>query len=372
VREEERRVDQQQQARWRPTTRQLLWAGGIAALAFLIIVVCGYLFGWKWTGLVKDANYHKRTLWDWLQLLIIPAVLAGVGLWFNRQQREQELKTTSQQREQELKTADRRAQDEALQAYLDQIGQLLLDKDPSLRQAEPGDEVRTLARARTLTVLARLHGERKGTVVQFLYESGLIAKDHPVLALGGADLTGAHLSYGQLDKVGLSGADLSRADLTGADLSHADLSWANISKASLPFADLSYADLSDAHLRNTDLSQTYLRGANLSSVNARLVQTTAARPTGANSHEPTGTDLSGAQLDEATLSWAVLTGADLSGADLSEAVLSDAEVTEEQLATRQNLEGATMPDGQRLKGFYNPDGLTFEEWLKSRGKGSGS
>jgi protein-S-isoprenylcysteine O-methyltransferase Ste14 len=84
VTEEERRVDQEQKARWQPTRTQLLWAGGIAALAFLIIVVCGYLFGWKWTGL------PKQTLSDWLQLLIIPAVLAGVGLWFNRQQREQE------------------------------------------------------------------------------------------------------------------------------------------------------------------------------------------------------------------------------------------------------------------------------------------
>src|SRR5215204_685760 len=154
ARREEGRVDQQQEPRWQPTRRQLLWAGGIAALAFLIIVICGYLFGWKWTGL------PKQTLWDWLKLLIIPAVLAGVGLWFNRQQREQE-----------LQTADRRAQDEALQAYLDQIGQLLLDKDPSLRQAKEDDEVRTLARARTLAVLARLDGERKGSIVQFLSES---------------------------------------------------------------------------------------------------------------------------------------------------------------------------------------------------------
>jgi hypothetical protein len=160
VRGEERRVDQQQQSRWRPTRRQVLWGVGIAALAFLIVVICGYLFGWQWTGL------PKQTLWDWLQLLIIPAVLAGVGLWFNRQQREQE-----------LQNAARRAQDEALQAYLDQIGQLLLDKDPSLRQAKEDDEVRMLARARTLTVLGRLDGERKGSIVQFLSESTLIQKE---------------------------------------------------------------------------------------------------------------------------------------------------------------------------------------------------
>jgi hypothetical protein len=28
-----------------------------------------------------------------------------------------------------------------------------------------------------------------------------------------------------------------------------------------------------------------------------------------------------------------------------------------------------MPDGQILKGADNPDGPTFEEWLKSKGSG---
>src|SRR5829696_8902394 len=164
-----------------------MWAGSIAVLAFLIIVVCGYLFGWKWTGL------PKQTLWDSLELLIIPAVLAGVGIWFNRQQRERELEIAREQREREVEIADRRAQDEALQAYLDQIGQMLLDKDRPLRQSNEHDEVRTLARARTLTVLTRLDGTRKAQVVQFLYESGLIAKGRAVLNLRGADLSGAIL-----------------------------------------------------------------------------------------------------------------------------------------------------------------------------------
>jgi hypothetical protein len=191
-------VDQQQQSRGR---KRFLWAGGIAALAFLIIVICGYLFGWPWTGL------PKQTLWDWLQLLIIPAVLAGVGLWFNRQQREQE-----------LQTADRRAQDEALQAYLDQIGQLLLDKDPSLRQAKGDDEVRTLARARTLAVLARLDGEPKASIVRFLSEVTLIQKEKGAKSTPVIDLSGANLS-----EVHLWGADLWGANLSGAILSEARL-----------------------------------------------------------------------------------------------------------------------------------------------------
>jgi len=104
----------------------------------LIIVISSYLFGWKWTGL------PKRTLWDWLQLLIIPAVLAG-GLWFNQQQRTQE-----------LQTADKRVQDDALQAYLDHMSDMLTPKkdQPSLADERPPKSLRSVARARTITVLA--------------------------------------------------------------------------------------------------------------------------------------------------------------------------------------------------------------------------
>src|SRR5215213_3652333 len=144
----------------------------IVALVVALIIVLGYVREWEWTGLVKDKAYTKRTLWDWLQLLIIPAVLAGGGLWFNRQQREQE-----------LQTADRRAQDEARQAYLDQMSDMLIsNKDqPSLSDEHPPDSLKTVARARTLTVLPRLAADRKARVVQFLYESGLITKGRPIV-----------------------------------------------------------------------------------------------------------------------------------------------------------------------------------------------
>jgi hypothetical protein len=139
------------------------------------------------------------TLWDWLKLLVVPAVIAGGGLWFNRQQRERELETARKQRERQVEIAERRAQDEALQAYLDEMSSMLIPNNgqPSLYKAQPGDSLSSVARARTLTVLPRLDGDRKARVVQFLYESGLISKSHPVLALRGADLS---LVEGTTDK----------------------------------------------------------------------------------------------------------------------------------------------------------------------------
>ena len=95
-------------------------------------------------------EFGGKTLWDWLQLLIVPVALSlitvGFALWQDTRQQSIENKRA----EAERKLAEQRAQDEALQAYLDQMNGLLLERD--LRASEVDSEVRTLARARTLTV----------------------------------------------------------------------------------------------------------------------------------------------------------------------------------------------------------------------------
>ncbi len=236
--------DGQQQRSVEPPTgtrkRVLLWAGGIlVALAFLIIVICGYLFGWKWTGLVTDANYHKRTFWDWLQLLIVPAVLALGGYLFTRSENQRTRDTADQERKLDREIADGRRQDDTLQAYLDGMSQLLTDKELPLHRAQPGDSLSTVARARTLTVLPRLDGERKGSVLQFLFESELIYKEQTLLDKGG--LIERRHNIVSLEQANLSGADLSGARLRGARLRGARLSGADLIEA-----DLSGANLSDA------------------------------------------------------------------------------------------------------------------------------
>jgi hypothetical protein len=82
------------------------------------------------------------TLWNWLDLLIIPVVLAIGGFLFTRS--ENRAKRAA---------AERRALDDTLQAYLDGMSQLLTDKDLPLQTAHPNDTLSTVARARTLTVL---------------------------------------------------------------------------------------------------------------------------------------------------------------------------------------------------------------------------
>ena len=63
----------------------------LAAGAFVLVVLVillGYVFNWEWTGLgssVSPTTYHpEKTLWDWMQLFIIPAVLAVGTVWFTK------------------------------------------------------------------------------------------------------------------------------------------------------------------------------------------------------------------------------------------------------------------------------------------------
>jgi hypothetical protein len=298
-------VDQQRQSRWQLTRRQVLWTAGIV-VALVVLIRIGYALPWTGFGQAEVAQHVRtaKTLWDWLKLLIVPAVLGLAGYFVAS------LFTRAQNRA-TLEAEERRAQDEALQAYLDNMSGMPIpsNEQPSLYDDPVPDSLRTVTRARTLTVLPRLGGDRKARVVQFLYESGLITKDKVIVDL-------------------LKGADLRGADLRGANLSEAGLSEANLSEAGLSYANLSKADSQGARLIKADLSHADLGDAKLSLA-----------------------DLGDAKLSKANLRGAGLSGADLSGADLSGAT----GWTEEQLDLAKSLKGATMPDGQK-----------YEDWLESK------
>src|SRR5215213_1028450 len=147
----------------------------------------------------KKSRWGSRgiTVKEWLELLIVPVVLALITVVFTWQQNAQQQKLETQRAEADRELADLRAQDEALQVYLDQMSDLLLEKN--LRKSKGGSEVRTLARARTLTVLGRLDEAHKRSVAQFLVEAFLIQDKSctvlpckPVISLEGADLEGVY------------------------------------------------------------------------------------------------------------------------------------------------------------------------------------
>ena len=373
-------------------------------------------FGWDWTGftsaigptLKPNEQYRPaKTLWDVLQLLFVPIILAIGGFWLNQIQKKREERTTQQRAEDERKAAERRAQAEhavaednqreaALQEYIDKMAELLLNEIHLSELEQGSEEVRKIVRARTLTILPRLDRDRKRSVLQFLYESGLISRGKNTVKLDGADFRKANLFGANLSGANLSGANLSGANLVGADLKRADLSNAVLIETDLKGARLSDADLSRARLIGAKINRAILARAKLteailiaakfnglyiaihdddisapgkeslsradlckelskSSLNqfftkAALDQV-SFRGTYASAQfsetDSNAVDLSRADLIGVDLSEADLSGADLSGVDLSEADLSGALVITEQLGTAKLLKGATMPNGSK-------------------------
>jgi uncharacterized protein YjbI with pentapeptide repeats len=324
---------------------------------YVVLFRSGYAS--QWTGFgpteVKVGVQPAKTLWDWLDLLIVPVVL-GIGGY---------LLNSSQNRATQA-AAERRAQDEALQAYLDNMSEMLMpsSEQPSLYEEPLPDSLRTVARARTLTVLPRLDDDRKGRVVQFLYESRLIAKGRPVLDLGGADLQQANLGQANLSEANLSGADLSGANLERANLARSDLSGTNLGRTNLRGANLRGANpMVFADLTEVDLTVADLRGANLS----------AATLTFANlSHA----DLSGADLSRTPEGLGVvLWGADLRFANLSEVDLSGVAMGGVNLMSAKGWNEEQLENASSLHEFEDmmisimPNGQSHQDWLRNKDRG---
>jgi uncharacterized protein YjbI with pentapeptide repeats len=310
-------------------------------------------------------EFGGKSVWDWMGLLIVPIVLLLITVVFAWQQdvRQQEIedrraqeaqKIEDQRAEAERELAEQRAQDETLQAYLDQMSQLILERkllevEQGVPVHEPGDPVHTLSQARTSTAILGLDAQHNVSVTRFLIDSGLAVRSKTSARL---------LRESTLSDATLSGAHLPNADLGDADLNGADLSDALMVNANLIGTDLSGADLSDALLDNADLVAN-LPNAGLSSARLIGADLSGANLLGADFYDANliGAELSDAVLLKANLSNADLDNANLSGANLIGADLRGAEgITNMELDQQAaSLEGATMPDGQK-----------YEDWLKSK------
>ena len=338
---------------WR---RPLLIVKWLIIIAVIIVIpfslVSVILFGYSlpFTGFnvqrVPDPKQYQpaKTLWDWLQLLIIPAVLAMLGIVFNRllDKRSRDIATDQQQ-------------GTALQNYLDEMSKLLTTN--RLRESEPGSPERDIARARTLTVLSGLDPLRKGRVLRFLYETGLIFKRNTIVDLRGANfsnlrihetklnikylqITGTRISLRKANLQGtiLRDASLERVDLRGACLDEAyvtyvDLSGTWLCHASMKMTRLHGSNLYRACLREAQMQGVYLRGAYLRGADLRSVKLQEARNKDGNMQKA---DLQAANLQEAHLEDAQMQRADLRDADLRGSHLTGAQ-----------MQGATL-EGARL------------------------
>lgn len=203
----------------------------IALLAVGVVIFLAYRLKWDGTG------FPGKTLWDWLNLFGVLAIPAAVGLgtiWFTRQQ--------AKVSDAENKDNQREA---ALQVYIDNMSELLLHEhlgEAPLSPTPPTMQTLVVAQARTATILRTLDPGRRGSLIRFLSQAGIL-NTCVQRSLVGIDLHGVYLSG-----VNLSGVNLSEANLSGADLYNADLSKANLFMTRLTNAILMSANLRGATL----------------------------------------------------------------------------------------------------------------------------
>jgi hypothetical protein len=189
--------------------------------------------------ILRSTGLHDKTLWDWLQLLVVPIVIALLAGLFTtvqilyQQAAEERLQNriTDQNAEIQRFIEEQRAQSASIGAYLDLMTQLLLERN--LKDSDENSVVRAIAQAQTTRVLRDADPSSKQTVLLFLYDSGLIFEGSrsPIVDLSRADLSGAFLRGTNLNRADLSSAYLSSAYLSEADLFDANLSEANLSGA---------------------------------------------------------------------------------------------------------------------------------------------
>jgi uncharacterized protein YjbI with pentapeptide repeats len=339
---------------WQKIRQHPFRVAGIIVLIFALTAfsIAVIKFGWDWTGFtggeikvtktiitpgtttatpgtsVATEQQPAKTLWDWLTLLGILAIPVVVGLgavWYTAQQEKvRASENTDLQRE------------TALQTYIDKMSELLHEgvlnpsvPDPTKINIE---QIRGLARARTLMALRRLDSNRKGILLQFLYDTDLINKVAPIIDLSTAaesvDITAVAdlILVANLSEANLRDAYLHTAKLNGINLRKANLRRATLIGADLSGADLSGADLHGANLTDAILNKTKLSEANLSKANLTRAILTDAK-------------ISGADLREANL-----TGIGMLSEELEKNSKPAKEVKEERNKNKL-LKGAIMPDG---------------------------
>lgn len=341
---------------------------------------------------VMTQTQAARTVWDWIGLVGVGSAIALAGWIIARKQQDRERAAALEQ-----------AQDQALQAYLDQMSNLLVDhglakeehEDPAestIRRAiaqvstipvvqkvtaffgsngamnqqegfvdgESDDHLRKVAQARTIAILLGLDGEHKRRPLKLVYELGLINKGDSVIHLNNAGLDHASLSELSLRRANLRRADFRASDLSGSDLSAADLSLADMRGTDLRRVNLRHSNLRSANflpyderdperwnlhnLSKLDLDKENFCPRKLRLGHRRLILT--IRDGRLTMSELAITNLGGAILVGAELSYARLCGADLRDADLRKANLRGA-----------GLRGAKLK-GADLRGARN---LTQEQ-----------
>lgn len=237
-----------------------IWAM-LIAVAFWIVKMAIWANDspfWTGFGAYDETVPRAKTLWDWMELMIIPVTLALGAYLLDREQTRRAEWIAEEKRQQDL-----------LDAYFDKITELTLNH--GLGKANSDVAVRSIARTRTISVINMLDEGRGARILQFLSESELITGEKPIVILRGVTFRNCVLSGATLVKRNLVGvtfidcqfqdANFRDAILTGCIFLRGDLTGARFDGAKLVQAKLNDCNLSEVIFNNADLEQSNLLGS---------------------------------------------------------------------------------------------------------------
>lgn len=343
----------------------------------------------------RFCSLKEKTIWDWLQLLIVPVLLTVGGFTLNWQADLRQERLSEERRKQGERLAEERWQKETLNSYLDKMSELLVDK--GLFHAKTNSEVFILGQSRTTIALRQLDLHRKGLLFDFLRSADLLSPDgksgilrESILAgmnferlrfididlqktnleranlneiiITQANLEGANLSYANIWNAGIRDVNLKGAYLARTNFREALLVEVDLQKAILWKADFSKAGVNKSNLRKADLMEARLIETSLVGCNFEEANLERAYMWKADLRE---VNLKNANLKFANLSGASLVGVNLSGTNLTDTQLFEADFSNSRSWTDRHLSLAKLcktklPSGSNL----NPDRDCKE--LKSR------
>lgn len=244
------------------TLRTAAWlAGNLGAALAVVLIFLGYRFAWTGTG------FTGRTIWDWLQLAIIPVALGIVALLCQQANRRSQSKLAQLRSEQDQQQAAAARRETLYQQYADFMADLIQQQE-LLPTSLPDPTLCQTVRERTIAVLRQLDGRRAGFIFSALREAGLLEATEPIVDLKQAVFSqvqwqDADLRHLSLQEVQFDAADLRGSVLRGIQLHAATFRQADLRETVFARALLSDVDFQGADLRNADLSRAVLVNVNL-------------------------------------------------------------------------------------------------------------
>ena len=224
----------------------------------------------EWTGFGSYVNQpdieRYKTLWDWLDLIIIPVFIA-LFTWIY----------TEFEKDKNSKIEQENAREKTLDSFINTMTELLVKHDLA---GTPEQKRLAIARTRINLALPQLDGGRKGQILQFLYESDLVDLNPKFrllgcnfnesllenIVLGQAEIKGAYFKEALFKKSNLVEANFTSCDFTGADFTNCLMTNTNLSYTKLNNVKLENIDLTKVEFEGADLTNASLKGSTIKQI----------------------------------------------------------------------------------------------------------